>query len=71
MSRNPSRRTEVVALVRDPTLKAELNAVLRVCENDNCSVRDMQPDGSHVRRRPAPGDVWRGARQALIARSQA
>jgi len=48
---------EVVALVRDPTLKAELDAVLRVCENDNCSVRDMQPDGSHVRRHPEPGEV--------------
>jgi polyphosphate kinase len=57
MSRNPSRRMEVVALVRDPTLKAELNAILRVYENDNCSARDMQPDGSHVRRHPEPGEV--------------
>ena len=48
---------EVVALVRDPTLKAELDAVLRVCENDNCSAWDMQSDGSHVRRHPEPGEV--------------
>jgi polyphosphate kinase len=57
MNRNLSRRMEVAAPVCDPIRKAELNAILRVYENDNCSARDMQPDGSHVRRHPEPGEV--------------
>jgi polyphosphate kinase len=71
MNRNLSRRMEVVAPVCDPILKAELDAILRVYENDNCSAWDMQPDGSYVRRRPAPGEACRAAQQVFIERSQA
>jgi len=71
MNRNLSRRMEVVAPVCDPILKAELDAILRVYENDNCSAWDMRPDGSYVRRRPAPGEACRAAQQVFIERSQA
>jgi hypothetical protein len=32
-----------------------LQAILDICLEDDCSVRDLQPDGSYVRRRPASG----------------
>ena len=52
MHRNLSRRMEAIAPVCDPSIQAELEEILRVYEDDNCSAWDMRPDGSYVRRRP-------------------
>jgi len=70
MTRNLSRRVEAVAPVRDPSIKAELEHILRIYEQDNCSAWDMQPDGEYVRRRPAAGEAPRGAQQVFIERAR-
>jgi polyphosphate kinase len=62
---------EAIAPVRDPAIQAELDEILRVYEDDNCSAWDMQPDGLYVRRRPAEGEDCRGAQQVFIDRSHA
>ena len=69
MTRNLSRRMEVVAPVRDPGIKAELETILRTYDEDNCSAWDMQPDGEYLRRHPAAGEPRRGAQQVFIERS--
>ena len=66
MSRNLSKRMEAIAPVGDPALAAELEAILRVFESDNCSAWDMQPDGSYLRRRPQDGETPRAAQQTFI-----
>ena len=66
MTRNLSRRMEVVAPVCDPLIKAELETILRTYEEDNYSAWDMQPDGEYVRRHPAVGEARRGAQQVFI-----
>ena len=69
MTRNLSRRMETVTPVCDPAIKAELEDILRIYEEDNCSAWDMQADGEYVRRRPAAGEARREAQQAFIERS--
>ena len=69
MTRNLSRRMEVVTPVCDQVIKAELEAILRTYEEDNCSAWDMQPDGEYLLRRPAAGESPRGAQEAFIERS--
>ena len=69
MTRNLSRRMEVVAPVCDPVIKAELDNILRTYEDDNRSAWDMQPDGEYVRRQPAAGEARREAQQVFIERS--
>jgi polyphosphate kinase len=68
MTRNLSRRMEVVAPVCDPVIKAELEDILLTYEQDNCSAWDMQPDGGYVRRHPAEGEARRAAQQVFIER---
>ena len=69
MTRNLSRRMEVVAPVCDPAIKAELETILLTYEEDNCSAWDMQPDGDYLLRHPAPGESRRAAQEAFIKRS--
>ena len=69
MTRNLSRRMEVVAPVCDPAIAAELENILRTYEEDNCSAWDMQPDGEYLRRHPAAGEAPRGAQQVFIEHS--
>jgi polyphosphate kinase len=66
MTRNLSRRMEVIAPVRAPAVKDELEGMLRVYEEDNSSAWDMQPNGEYVRRHPAAGEARRCAQQAFI-----
>jgi len=70
MSRNLSRRMEAIGPIGDPVIRAELEEILSVYEADNCSVWDMQPDGTYIRRRPAEGEPCRGAQQVFIDRSR-
>lgn len=60
---------ETVTPVCDPAIKAELEDILRIYEEDNCSAWDMQADGEYVRRRPAAGEARREAQQVFIERS--
>jgi polyphosphate kinase len=69
MTRNLSRRMEAVTPVCDPVIKAELETILRMYEEDNCSAWDMQPDGDYLLRRAAAGESRRGAQEVFIERS--
>src|ERR1700761_2617437 len=69
MTRNLSRRMEAVAPVCDPAIKAELEAILRTYEEDNCSAWDMQPDGDYLLRRPVAGESRRSAQEVFIKHS--
>jgi polyphosphate kinase len=60
---------EVITPVRDPVIKAELEAILRIYDEDNYSAWDMRPDGTYLRRCPAPGEARRGAQQVFIERA--
>lgn len=70
MRRNLDRRVETIAPVTDPTLKGQLEEILDVYEQDNCSAWDAQPDGSYLRRRPAEGEPCRKAQQMFIERAR-
>ena len=52
--------------VTEPTLIAEVEEILTVAENDNCSAWDLQPDGTYVRRRPKKGETARPSQQAFV-----
>ena len=67
MKRNLNSRVETVAPVEDAELKSQLDAIIGVYENDNCSVWDCGPDGVYTRREPA-GDEPRRAVQEELAR---
>ncbi len=56
MPRNLDRRVEAVAPVEDPQLRAQLERLLEIYENDNCSAWDMQSDGSFIQRQPEGED---------------
>jgi polyphosphate kinase len=66
MRRNLSNRMESIMPVTDPHIKQELEHILSVLENDNCSAWDMQPDGSYVLRRPKKGEECRAAQKVFI-----
>ena len=66
MQRNLDRRIESIVPVKDPTVQGELEAILRVYEEDNASAWDMQPDGTYRRREPRPGEPRRAAQEVFI-----
>ncbi len=66
MRRNLDRRMESIMPVTDPQVKQELEQILCVLENDNCSAWDMQPDGGYVLRRPQKGEECRAAQKVFI-----
>ncbi|HOC43433.1 MAG TPA: polyphosphate kinase 1 [Thermoanaerobaculales bacterium] len=68
MKRNLDRRVETLAPVEDPALKAELDAILQVYEEDNHSAWDLRPDGGYVRRRPADGEAAHPSQQVFAGR---
>lgn len=66
MKRNLEARVEIMVPVEAPELKRELRAILDIHDGDHCSVSEMQPDGSYLRRDP-PADRRRtGSHQMLI-----
>lgn len=52
MTRNTLRRVEVAAPIRDERLKAEILEMFDTLLADNVQAREMQPDGTYVRRQP-------------------
>jgi polyphosphate kinase len=65
MKRNLNRRVETITPVEDPTLKKQLEEMLRVYEADNYSAWDMLSDGKYVRRRPANSEQSRPAQDVF------
>ena len=47
---------EVGVRVEDPVLKEKLDSILRLQLSDNVNAREMQPDGSYQKVKPAPGE---------------
>ena len=69
MTRNLSRRLETVAPILDPVIKSQLEEILGTYEQDNCSAWDMAPDGTYLKRHPAPGEARRCAQDVFIERA--
>ncbi len=66
MRRNLSDRMESIMPVSDPTICAELEHILSVYEQDNCTAWDMQPDNSYLRRRHAEMEECLAAQERFI-----
>ncbi len=66
MKRNLDRRVETIMPVRSPQLIAELEEVLTIAENDNCTAWDLHSDGRYQRRRPAAGEEPRPSQQVFM-----
>ena len=56
LTRNTECRVEVGVRVEDPVLKKKLDSILRLQLSDNVNAREMQPDGSYQKVKPAPGE---------------
>ena len=56
LTRNTECRVEVGVRVEDPALKEKLDSILRLQLSDNVNAREMQPDGSYQKVKPAPGE---------------
>ena len=56
LTRNTECRVEVGIRVEDPVLKEKLDSILRLQLSDNVNAREMQPDGSYQKVKPAPGE---------------
>ncbi|HEX2037044.1 MAG TPA: polyphosphate kinase 1 [Chloroflexota bacterium] len=68
MPRNLDRRVETVFPVEDEGWRAYLrDEVLRLYLSDTARARELQPDGSYVRARPAPGVPPLDAQATLLA----
>jgi polyphosphate kinase len=66
MRRNLDSRMETITPVTDPNLKQELENILQIYEDDNCSAWDMRPNGNYKRRRPKKGEPRRAAQEEFI-----
>jgi len=66
MHRNLTNRVETVVPVLDAALRRELDSVIAVYENDNCTAWDSGPDGTYTRREPAEGEPRREAQEIFI-----
>jgi polyphosphate kinase len=71
MHRNLSNRVETITPVLDPEVKRQLEELLEVYHQDNCSAWDCGPDGVYVRRAPAAGEEPRATQTILIQRAEA
>jgi polyphosphate kinase len=67
MPRNLYRRVELMFPVEDRLLRERIHReVIEPSLSDNSRARDLQPDGTYVRRRPAPGEPVRDAQLAVL-----
>ncbi len=71
MRRNLFSRMECIMPVKDPHIKEELEQILSVFENDNCSAWDMQPDSCYVLRHHGKRVECRAAQKVFIDLSSA
>jgi polyphosphate kinase len=69
MPRNLDTRVELIAPVRDESLRAELLDALERCMADDTNAWTLAEDGTWARREPSP--EWRSAQEELMARHAA
>jgi polyphosphate kinase len=69
MPRNFYRRVELLVPVLDEKAREKIRQeVLEPIVKDNCRARDLQPDGTYVRRVPAAGESPFDSQQSLLER---
>jgi polyphosphate kinase len=67
MPRNFFRRVELMVPVLAESAREKIRQeVFEPFRNDNSRARDLQPDGTYVRRSPAPGEAIRDAQGGLV-----
>jgi polyphosphate kinase len=66
MRRNLSNRMESIMPVIDTAICAELEQILSIYEQDNCTAWDMLPDGTYLRRRHADAEECLAAQERFI-----
>jgi polyphosphate kinase len=66
MRRNVEKRMETIVPVMNPSICDELQRILSVYENDNCTAWDMQPDGVYQRRGHGDEEACRAAQETFI-----
>jgi polyphosphate kinase len=66
MKRNLNDRVETVIMIQDQNLKGEIDNIISVYEEDNCSAWDLKPDGQYVVRSPSGDDCSRNAQDIFI-----
>lgn len=72
MPRNLDRRVETVFPVEDEALKARLfDEILRISMMDNVKARELQPDGTYKRLRPAKGEPAIDSQTWFLERARA
>jgi polyphosphate kinase len=69
MKRNLEARVEVLCPVESPELTKELRAIFDIHCSDQCSVWDMQPDGSYIQRMPDAVSSLCGSHHLMIERA--
>jgi len=69
MKRNLDRRMETIVPILSPEIKAEMEEILSVYEQDNTFSWDMQPDGTYIRRTPNAGEEALSAQRYFALRS--
>ncbi len=70
MKRNLNNRVETIMPIHDRRLKQQLDEIIAVYEEDNCSAWDAQPDGSYVCRHPAEEEPRRNAQETFIRQAE-
>ncbi|MBW1878385.1 MAG: polyphosphate kinase 1, partial [Deltaproteobacteria bacterium] len=70
MHRNLTNRVETIIPVLDEKVKAQLDGILDVYADDNCSAWDCGPDSVYTLRSPAPGEKRRAVQDILIQRKR-
>jgi len=69
MPRNFFRRVELMIPILDDKAKEKIRQeVIEPIVKDNCRARDLQTDGSYLRRVPAAGETPFDAQQSLLDR---
>jgi polyphosphate kinase len=69
MPRNFYRRVELMTPILDEKAREKLRQeILEPIRTDNCRARDLQSDGTYVRRRPAAGEAEVDTQGALLDR---
>ena len=56
LTRNTECRVEVGVRIEDPALMKKIDDILQLQLHDNVNAREMRPDGSYQRVKPAPGE---------------
>jgi polyphosphate kinase len=70
-TRNLDRRVETLTPVLDAGIKRQLQEIMELMWSDNRQAWDLQPDGTYIQRRPAPGEPERSSHVLLMQRALA